>query len=94
MQQNNVEIKEKVNSKIVINQEKDISLTGVSKVNSATKNCVNVVINNKNVVIEGNNLQVKKLDVECGIVEIEGSVCVLKLDKQKNEKNLFKKIFS
>lgn len=96
MEQNNVnEMKQNIKpNKIVITNQKEINLTGITKVNSATETNISLIINNKNLVIEGEKLHVLKLDVDSGIIDIEGCINTLKFDKSKQNKNIFKRIFS
>lgn len=96
MEQNNVnEMKQNIKpNKIVITNQKEINLTGITKVNSATETTISLIINNKNLVIEGEKLHVLKLDVDSGIIDIEGCINTLKFDKSKQNKNIFKRIFS
>lgn len=91
--ENNIETKSFKNSKITITNQNITNLCGVSKVCSATENCISVIVDNKNFIFEGNNLQVTKLDVESGIVDFEGTIFSIKLGKQKAKKNIFKRIF-
>lgn len=96
MEQNNVnEMKQNIKpNKIVITNQKEINLTGITKVNSATETNISLIINNKNLVIEGEKLHVLKLDVDSGIIDVEGCINTLKFDKSKQNKNIFKRIFS
>lgn len=87
-------LKTEKNSKILVTNLNQIHLSGVSKVFSATESCISLCLADKNMTIDGKNMQVLKIDVECGIVEVEGQVFGIKLEKRKSEKNFFKRIFS
>lgn len=82
------------NSKIVVVNRSTTNLCGVTKVNSATESCVSVLLAGESLLIEGNNLHVQKLDVETGIVDIEGTISSFKFAKGKSNKGFFKRIFS
>lgn len=82
------------NTKIVVSNREVTNLCGVTKVNSATESCVSVMLAGENLLIEGTNLHVQKLDVEAGVVDIMGKINSLKFAKSKQNKGFFKRIFS
>lgn len=82
------------NHKLLCLNRNELSVTGVSKVNSATEKQINLVINNEQLIIFGMNLHVNKLDIEQGIVEIVGTVDSIKYSKSNAIKEgFFKRIF-
>ena len=87
-------VKKHENTKLVLNNRSDMNLSGVNKVYSATENCVSLVLCTDDVLIEGNGLHVTKLDIDTGIVNVEGTVNSIKFGKSKNSKNFLKRIFS
>ncbi len=87
-------VKKHENTKLVLNNRSDMNLSGVNKVYSATENCVSLVLGTDDVLIEGNGLHVTKLDIDTGIVNVEGTVNSIKFGKSKNSKNFLKRIFS
>lgn len=82
------------NTKLVLTNRNDLSLNGVNKVYSATESCVSIVLGSDDTLIEGNSLHVTKLDIETGIIALEGTVNSIKFGKNKNSKNFIKRIFS
>ena len=80
---------------------KFLSLCGVSKIESSNENQVICIVENYPLLITGKNLHVKKLDVEQGIVEIDGieqgiveidgTIDMLKYQPEK--KNILKRLF-
>ena len=82
------------NTKLILTNKSQLNLTGVNKVYSCTETCVSLMLGNDDTLIEGSNLHVQKLYIDTGAVDIEGTVCAIKLGKGKNSKNLFKRIFS
>lgn len=80
--------------KIILTNRKELSLNGVQKVNSATENVVNLKCNQTDLIIQGSDLHIKKLDIEQRFVEIEGQVDSMKYTKGSSKKNGFiKRIF-
>ena len=82
------------NTKIVITNRTLTNLCGESKVNSATESCVSVMLAGESLVIEGKNLHIQKLDVDTGVVDIEGTITSFKFAREKSNKGFFKRIFS
>lgn len=80
-------------TRIVVNNLNNINLTGVTKVFSATESVVSLKLADTDIVIEGENLHVLKLDIESGIVDVEGQIFKLRQEKSKQSKNIFKRIF-
>lgn len=81
------------NNKIVINNLNTLNLTGVTKVFSATETTISLKLGETDIVVEGENLHVLKLDIESGVVDVEGNVFKVKQEKPKQSKNIFKRIF-
>lgn len=86
-------IKKQEPSKIVIINQCLTNISGVNKVISATENQVSLVVANENMIIDGKDLHVLKLDTECKLLDLEGKISSIKYTKQK-EKNFFKRLFS
>lgn len=80
-------------SKLTLVNQNQLSLTGVNKVLTSTENIIMLLVNNQNVIIEGNKLTVKKLDVENGILEAEGIVTAIKYSNNKKKDSIFKRVF-
>ena len=80
-------------SKIVICNQNDISISGISKVLSSTEKLISVVINGKVVAIEGENLSVSELNVETGVLVANGKVVSVKYTTEKQKDSLLKRIF-
>lgn len=92
MEENKTVITNK-NTKIIVNNLNSVNLTGVTKVFSATESVISLKLASTDILIEGENLHVIKLDVESGIVDIEGQIFKIKQEKSKQSKNIFKRIF-
>ena len=80
-------------SKIVLSNQNNLILNGISKVLSSTENEICVVINEQKFCANGQKLTVTKLDVESGILEATGIVTSMKFEGHKQKENFFKRIF-
>lgn len=76
----------------LINQE-NLSVSGIKKALIVSETAIAVEVENSVLQIAGNNMEVKKLDVESGNLEVFGKIYSLKFAGQKEKFNLFKKIF-
>lgn len=93
MQQENKNVTLTKSTKLTLLNQKELCLTGISKVITSTENVIMLVINNQNVTVEGDKLTVKKLDVENGLLEAEGTVTAIKFGHSKKKDGLFKRVF-
>lgn len=81
------------NSKIVLDNRKKLVISGVEKALSSNETCVILVVSGSKIFITGHNLHIEKLDVESGVVEMEGEFDALKYGNQTQKGNMFKRIF-
>ena len=80
-------------SKIVICNQNTISVTGVSKVLTQTDKIVSAILCGKTIEIDGENLSVSELNVESGILNVEGKIFAVKFLGDKKKENILKRIF-
>ena len=81
-------------SKIVLTNQNNLVITGISKVLTSTENLIVVAINGTPFEISGSKLTTTKLDVESGILEANGEILSMKFaNKPKQKENIFKRIF-
>ena len=80
-------------TKIVLSNQNNLYLTGVSKVLTSTESEISVILNNQNFSVFGQKLSVTKLDVESGVLEANGLVTNMKFAGHKQKENFFKRIF-
>lgn len=76
----------------LINQE-NLSISGIKKANVISETSVVLEMENSILQISGNSMEVKKLDVESGNIEISGKIYYIKFSGAKEKLSLFKKIF-
>lgn len=81
------------NNKIVLDNRKKLTVTGVEKALSSNENCIILQTSGNKLFISGHNLHIEKLDVEAGVVEAEGDFDSFKYGNITNKGNVFKRIF-
>lgn len=79
-------------STLTVSNQKKLNLTGVEKVFSTSENKIFLQISGSSLKVSGQNLQVEKLDVENGILKVDGLIEEIKYDHKKTPflKRLFK----
>ena len=70
-----------------------LSITGVEKVYETTQQKIQLKVAGSNMSVTGEGLNISKLDVETGIIQIEGRVNEIKYSSTQNKENFLKKIF-
>ena len=78
---------------LTLNNRKTLNLTGVEKVFEANQTKVQLQVAGSVLSVAGQNLNITKLDVEKGEVQIDGIVDELKFSNQQQKTNFFKKMF-
>jgi len=81
---NNLINEEKAHNIKLINRE-EISITGVKKINSLNNLEFDVVTSLGDLIIKGNDLEMKHLDVELGNLEIKGTIDEIKYAKESSK---------
>ncbi len=79
-------------SRLTLINRTNLALTGVEKVLGANETHVNLVASGNRVCIEGSNLHVSKLDVEQGVIVLDGVVNNIKYGEAKKQP-LLKRMF-
>jgi sporulation protein YabP len=81
-------------SNLVLNNRNELNITGIKKVRSTEPNSVVANLDNGNVIINGSNLSVSRLDIKEGVLELNGTVDSIKYSNQSSKsfslKNMFK----
>ncbi len=83
---------DKDNKIILINQQ-NLTITGIKKVLAVSEISISLLIESSTLHISGEKMEVKKLDVESGLLEVEGKVNGLKFFTAREKLNFFKRIF-
>ncbi|MBO4412432.1 MAG: hypothetical protein J5779_00230 [Clostridia bacterium] len=80
-------------NKITLINRKNLNLFGISKVFAINEDSAQLQIDNSILTILGKNMEVKKLDIENGILELEGLINAIKYTDKKEKTSFIKKIF-
>lgn len=80
-------------NKIVLVNRKNLTITGIKKVLTVSDSSLSLHLDGSTLNVIGEGMEVKKIDVESGILEVEGKINSLKYLAPKERLNLFKKIF-
>ena len=80
-------------SQITLYNRKMMGLSGVEKVYETNGNRIQLRVSGDNLMILGQNLNISRLDVEKGVIDIEGQVDELKFTTGETKGNFFKKMF-
>lgn len=80
-------------NRITLFNQENLSISGIKKTHVVSESSIVVEVENSVLQIAGNNMEVRKLDVESGILEVNGKIVGLKFSGPKEKFNLFKKIF-
>ena len=79
------------NSLVTLANRATLTITGVEKTYEATATRVMLKVSGSNMIICGENLNITKLDVEAGNIQIEGKINEIKYNS--DNKGLFKRLF-
>ncbi len=78
---------------ILIENQNKIIIKGAEKINSCTSTQAFVTVHEKEILLQGNNLEIKKLDLENKEVEISGDIYFLKYLNKKEKQPFLKRVF-
>lgn len=81
------------NEKIVLINRNNLSISGIKKVIEINEDNLCLEVSDKDLFVGGQNIEVKKLDVESGILEVCGEINLIKFAQKHKKIGFFKKIF-
>ena len=84
------------NSDLVLRNRNNLSLTGLEQVFEVTPSRVQLMVAGSVLAVAGDNMNVTKLDVESGVIEIMGDILSLTYSQSAikgGQKGLFKRLF-
>ena len=70
-----------------------LHIKGSKKIISCTPTQAIIECENKKVVLTGNNIEVKNLNIECGEVSLHGNFVNIKFVEEGEKKSFLKKVF-
>lgn len=77
--------------KIICENRKTLCITGVERADNASPTHFSCMVMGRELHIDGKELQVNKLDVEQGIVELQGEIDAIHYSQEK--KSFLKRLF-
>lgn len=80
-------------SKVVLLNRKILIISGIEKVLTVSESSISLLLNGSTMNVFGENMEVKKLDVEQGLLEVEGRINNIKYLGVKEKIGFFKRIF-
>lgn len=91
----NEEAQEKIfsESQVSLQNRTILTITGVEKVYETNEVKVQLRVSKSNLLITGEGLNISRLDVETGVIQINGTINELKYTTAETKGNIFKKIF-
>lgn len=82
-----------MNTLLTLEDEKVLSIKGATKVVMATLTQSIILTEKKQINISGNNIEVKKLDIENGLVILSGDFINFKFVSKGNKTPFLKRLF-
>lgn len=82
-----------MDNKLTLVNQKDLTIAGIKKVLAVSQTSITLFLESTNVNILGEGMEVKKLDVEAGLLEVEGKITNIKYLAAKEKLSLLKRIF-
>lgn len=80
----------KIQENLSLTNRKVLKMDGVSEIISSSETALFIKLSNTNLTINGQNMHITKLDVNSGLLEIEGNIDSIKYGKSAN---IFKRLF-
>ncbi len=86
------EITQEGSHRLVLEERKHMSLTGVTDVDSFDDTVVQLRTNRGLLTVQGEGLQLKSLNVEGGQVSVDGTVCAIVYEAAPKEGSFFRRL--
>lgn len=80
-------------NKIILINQTSLSVSGIKKACVVSETAISLELETNTLQIFGSEMEVKKLDVESGILEVSGKILAIKFVESKEKLGLFKRIF-
>ena len=88
--ENNPAEKNKIHENLKLINRKTLKMEGIIEVNTSSETLLSAKLKDTTITISGQNLKITKLDVNLGLLDIEGDINSIKYGKSTN---VFKRIF-
>ena len=80
----------KLKENLLLSNRKSLKLEGIIEIVNSCETLINVKLKDTNLLVNGSNMHIIRLDVENGILEIDGLIECIKYGKSTN---IFKRMF-
>ena len=88
--ENNSTEKTKIHESIELTNRKTLKMEGIIEVNSSSETLLSAKLKDTTITISGQNLKITRLDVNLGLLDIEGNIDSIKYGKSGS---IFKRLF-
>ncbi|MBR0423374.1 MAG: sporulation protein YabP [Clostridia bacterium] len=78
---------------VTMENRKNLILSGIKEVNNYDENTVDLYTEMGRLVIKGENLNIKKLNLDFGDLEVDGKISSLNYSNEKSKSGFFSKLF-
>ena len=89
----NADVKKTVPHQLILQDRQQVELTGVSDVDSFDETVIVAYTSKGELTIRGSSLHVRRLDLECGVLSVEGKVDTLQYSENRKDIGLFGRLF-
>ena len=79
-------------NRILMVNRATLEITGIKKVNGASAAHLELILDNTSLLVTGENMEVRKLDVEAGVIEVTGRIDTIKYADKKEKGSFIKRI--
>lgn len=80
-------------NKVILLNRKNLTITGVKKVLTVSESSISLLLDSSSMSILGDEMEVKKINVEEGLLEIQGNINSIKYLGIKEKLGFLKRIF-
>lgn len=88
-----LEVVENKQTKLILENRKDLQMSGISKVISVNESEANLVVNGTKLHISGTEMSIEKLDVNEGILNLSGNINEIRYTGKNVKTSFFKRLF-
>ena len=80
-------------NKVILINQTNLTISGIKKANALSETALSLSLENQTLTVLGSGMEVKKLDVDSGIIEVQGKINLIKYVGAKEKLGFVKRIF-
>jgi sporulation protein YabP len=80
-------------NKLILIGQRNLTISGIKKMLAVSESSISLQLENTAMNVAGEKMEVRKLDVEAGILEVEGKITNIKYISAREKVGLIKRIF-